>query len=1660
MAMDEWEALGDVVGATVRKGDAVSDTSGGDEWEMLGDVVKKPEAKKASASPAGEGPDPFNTRKMVGGKAYWKNKEHGTIVDEAGTQVNDPAVLKAFGMMQPTKAGRKLINIQDMDAGKTPTYSNDHVEVITGGVDESSAGGDLAAGWQFLKQAYAGQDFAGFDARAEAARKFAQAQANNPYLTPEQKALIGAAYEREIGDLTEKQAGAAVRIGAATTAAQQYPESPAAARFNQAKTFGEAMDAFVSDPYSVTRSTTLRSAAVSIPSVVGGIVGSAAGPPGAAALAGAGSGWAEFGSALADGLQEKGAKLDDAASIMAVWKQHGPEIAKKARVRAGIIGAVDAGTAGIGSKIAASPMGTVKRELAGTLTQMGGGAVGEAGAQIGTEGKITQPGAIAGEMLGELGSGAAEQGGQIAVEGLRRTLSAPGKTDLPPPSPAAAPGKGDVPKPKPAAAPQAAAPAPGAAPRAPDDFSGMGTVVNKRKGGINVNPSEAQKAAGNYKKGHINVQGLDITLENPKGSERKGKAPDGTEWKATLAGDYGYIKRTEGADGDQVDVFIGDTPDSGRVFVIDQVDAETGNFDEHKAILSVGSAQEATDIYTRSFSDQKGADRIGAVHEMTVDEFKEWVKSGDTKKPLWERSPKPAGGDVPAPAQAAPPVASKPVSGAPVPGTAKPAPRVSKAPETPAPAAAPADGQNDVAAVTPEKPVTAPNPVKSNIVQDRAMQQIARRDVADDEAITASGRKVPVKYAVVEAADLVPSQLDDGNANPAYPTELQPRDRERRMSGAQVQDIASRLEPRWLDKSAKASDGAPIVSADGVVESGNGRTLAIRRAYQRRMPGAERYRAYLAEQGYPVDGMTEPVLVRVRQGDMTTEERISLAEDANEDDKLDLSTPERAMIDARKLGDDIVALYRGGDVDQAGNREFVRAFLEKVVSKGNRGKMVDGEGVINQDGLKRIGAALLAKAYGDADLIGKLMESTDVNIKGIGGALLDVAGSWAQMRAEAAAGKISGETDQSKALLEAVRMVDRSRRENKPLALLVGQNDIFTGTGIPVETEFFLRLMFRNTEEWKQPVSRVGLSESLRFFVAEARKTFEGTDLLGETAPRSKDILAVAKRKQTDDAEGDTADQEQLALAKPQRSVKEDGPADVEDTGKAGGQGTGQEAGSAKAESGGKTAPDRQPERVAEKPASAVPAVPAADGLFLKVGSKQWPIDSYKQASEVYEKVRDAADATATGATGPKMPDAIIVDGTGKQVAHISYNGRVWAGTALDQRPGAKPLYDNRSPEEEARVSGKPAADQIVGPNKVIEGLPQGTTDNSSAAKPASDSVAVNAGQADNGAQRMTAEEKADQGIAVDVARGVVAKVIGAIEDRKVLKSVIEAVPIDVMNMLIGTQWTPNGLLGDPTMLRQALTIPVGAAVSPAVRLFADAVLSISKTPAFVAAVASIGPNVGVVTGESRVANDTGQREVGQSAGSSAEAKQSGRRLVSDERAAELRQRLKSKFRGQLNSGIDPEMLAIGAELAVWHIENGVRRFAEVSRAIARDLDVALETLRPYLRGFYNGARDLMEDNGLDVDGMEDAEQVKAEMAKLFGKEPKPAAKEEAKPAPAPAAPVAGDPLDRPGPWRDADIVVTLDDGSKEAMNAGQAVDLMKRRISAVSQLLECVRAA
>ncbi len=128
--------------------------------------------------------------------------------------------------------------------------------------------------------------------------------------------------------------------------------------------------------------------------------------------------------------------------------------------------------------------------------------------------------------------------------------------------------------------------------------------------------------------------GLDMVIETPKDSYRSGTTADGKGWTVRMPADYGFIHRTVGADGDGVDCFMGpDLRNIGTAWIIDQRDTETGKFDEHKVMIGFPTRAEALHAYCASFSDSKGADRIGAVSENSVEYLRAWLRTADLSKP-------------------------------------------------------------------------------------------------------------------------------------------------------------------------------------------------------------------------------------------------------------------------------------------------------------------------------------------------------------------------------------------------------------------------------------------------------------------------------------------------------------------------------------------------------------------------------------------------------------------------------------------------------------------------------------------------------------------------------------------------------------------------------------------------------------------------------------------------------------------------------------------------------------------------------------------------------------------------------------------------------------------------------------------------------------------
>ena len=156
-----------------------------------------------------------------------------------------------------------------------------------------------------------------------------------------------------------------------------------------------------------------------------------------------------------------------------------------------------------------------------------------------------------------------------------------------------------------------------------------------------ANPTPAQAAAGNYKKKKIYPFGLPVSVETAKGQKRRGVDSDGQPWENISPADYGYIRRTNGADGEQIDVYVGplrDIRNAPLVYIVNQQDPDTKKFDEHKAMIGFRSEEEALDAYTDGFSDGSGNQRIKSVEVMTVEEFRQWLKNPQRTETLSDQT--------------------------------------------------------------------------------------------------------------------------------------------------------------------------------------------------------------------------------------------------------------------------------------------------------------------------------------------------------------------------------------------------------------------------------------------------------------------------------------------------------------------------------------------------------------------------------------------------------------------------------------------------------------------------------------------------------------------------------------------------------------------------------------------------------------------------------------------------------------------------------------------------------------------------------------------------------------------------------------------------------------------------------------------------------------
>jgi len=388
-------------------------------------------------------------------------------------------------------------------------------------------------------------------------------------------------------------------------------------------------------------------------------------------------------------------------------------------------------------------------------------------------------------------------------------------------------------------------------------------------------------------------------------------------------------------------------------------------------------------------------------------------------------------------------------------------------------------------------------------VANRLEAQLVEQARNAPQSVYYPGGELKVRYEVVDLPSLKTSHDTQFNLRKDYPQELQPRARESAPARDQVNNMAARLQPERLGPSPEANSGAPIVGPDGIVESGNGRTLAIAKAYQK---GNTAYRDWLESQGYDTAGMSQPVLIARRVSDMTPAQREFFTNSANASSTLRMSAAEQAAGDAKVLRPDMLAQIVDGPIRSVENRPFVRSFVEKLPA-AERGGILDKDGNLSQAGVKRVEAALAARAFDDAAFVARAFDSADSNIRGLAGALTDAAGPWARMREAARDGTIDASHDITSELMNVVHKVMRARDEGRPVGEVLRQNDMFGSDVAPLVES----LLFRDPEKGLL-AGRQKIAQALKLYAGEAEKNLAGPRLFDDGV-RPRDVLKAALEK-------------------------------------------------------------------------------------------------------------------------------------------------------------------------------------------------------------------------------------------------------------------------------------------------------------------------------------------------------------------------------------------------------------------------------------------------------------------------------------------------------------------------------------------------------------------
>lgn len=402
------------------------------------------------------------------------------------------------------------------------------------------------------------------------------------------------------------------------------------------------------------------------------------------------------------------------------------------------------------------------------------------------------------------------------------------------------------------------------------------------------------------------------------------------------------------------------------------------------------------------------------------------------------------------------PIPETPIPETPIPEA--PAAPTPEAPATEKPATDPATidlmavygmPEEDLRALAREFGVEGADAAKFNRLAEKTIQAVAKArgfgmgSSPRPSRVRAQDMEVDTELEMVPLASLITSDSEH------YDQRLQPRDRSRATSDEQIRRIAQDLDPRQLVDSPTADTGAPIIGPDGMVESGNGRVMALRRAMQEHPEQYQKYLAELKAQGFHGDNVVHPILVRRRKTDLDEKGRIDFVNKANTANIAAMSATEQAQSDSRFITEKTLGAYqRGADLTSVANQEFVQGFLAQVPAS-QRGDFIGPDNRLSQGGAARIRQAMLAAAFPDPETLARITESTDDNVRSISNAMVAASPAFLGLRRAIDAGRVRKDMDITEQLVKAAKIVSDARSKKQHIREVLDQGDMFGG-GDPV----------------------------------------------------------------------------------------------------------------------------------------------------------------------------------------------------------------------------------------------------------------------------------------------------------------------------------------------------------------------------------------------------------------------------------------------------------------------------------------------------------------------------------------------------------------------------------------------------------------------------------